>query len=394
MTSVIPFNKPFVVGKELYNIAQSVMNGQISGNGPYARACEKILSQMCGGSHVSMVPSCTAGLELACILIDLKPGDEVIMPSFTFVSTANAVALRGAIPVFCDICPDTFNIDADKIEACITEKTKAILPVHYAGQGCDMVKINGIAKKHGLYVIEDAAQGVGAYQDGKHLGAFGDLAAYSFHETKNIVCGEGGALVINNPDFVHRAEIIKEKGTNRSAFLRGQVDKYTWVDIGSSYLPSELQMAFLLSQLEQVKRITDQRRLAFDFYHEHLAGLEADGHLKRPVVHENNQINYHLYAILCNSLDERSELIDFMKARQIHPVFHYVPLHSSPAGKKYTKTPHDMSVTDHVSSCLLRLPIYYEITPEEMQRVVDGIVDFYAKHPTQKPFASQSLAAP
>lgn len=376
----IPFNKPFVVGKELFNIAQSVMDGHISGNGAYGKACEKLLENLCDGPpRVLMTPSCTAALEMACMLIDLKPGDEVIMPSFSFVSTANAVVLQGAVPVFCDIEEDTFNLDAFKIEACISSKTRAILPVHYAGQGCDMNEILSLAQQHALVVIEDAAQGVGAYHRGHHLGTHGDLAAFSFHETKNVMCGEGGALVINRPAYVRRAEIIREKGTNRSAFLRGQVDKYTWVDIGSSYLPSELQMAFLLSQLEELEQITRRRREAYAHYHQRLEPLERRQCIRRPIVRDENQINYHLYPILCRDLEERTRLIAFLNERRIFPVFHYVPLHDSPAGRRFSKTPHPLTVTASISRRLLRLPIFFDIDVAMIDRVVGGLEDFFGQ---------------
>lgn len=373
----IPFNKPFIAGKELYYISQSVLNGQISGDAHFSRACETLLADLCAGARVMMTPSCTAALEMACLLIDLQPGDEVIMPSFTFVSTANAVTLRGAVPVFSDICPQTFNLDPTRIERCITPKTKAIMPVHYAGQSCDMEAIGEIAETHKLYVIEDAAQGVGAYRHDRHLGTSGDMSCFSFHETKNIMCGEGGALVINREDLTERAEIIREKGTNRSAFFRGEVDKYTWVDVGSSFLPSELQMAFLYAQLEQLSEITQRRRAIYQFYHYHLLSLERRGRIQRPVTLPENQINYHLYPILCRTLAERTDLIKLLKARDIYPVFHYVPLHNSPAGKKLGKTPYPLPHTEEIADRLLRLPVYFEISEPEMQRVVEGIEDFF-----------------
>jgi dTDP-4-amino-4,6-dideoxygalactose transaminase len=373
----VPFNKPFIAGKELYYISRSVLNGKISGDASFSRACESILSELCDGARVMMTPSCTAALEMACLLIDLQPGDEVIMPSFTFVSTANAVALRGAVPVFSEICSDTFNLDPEKLERCITPKTRAIMPVHYAGQCCDMKAIREIADRHGLKVIEDAAQGVGAYHHDRHLGTFGELACYSFHETKNIMCGEGGALVINDPDMAARAEIIREKGTNRSAFFRGEVDKYTWVDVGSSFLPSDLQMAFLYAQLEQLSEITERRRTIYQFYHDHLLSLERRGKLQRPVTLPENRINYHLYPILCKDLAERTAMIQLMKQRDIHPVFHYVPLHHSPAGKRIGKTPFALPITEEAADRLLRLPVYFEIEEAEMRRVIEAIEDFY-----------------
>ncbi|CAM2067588.1 dTDP-4-amino-4,6-dideoxygalactose transaminase [Sulfidibacter corallicola] len=373
----IPFNKPFIVGKELYNIAQSVLNGHISGNGHYTRACSEFLSNLVGGAPVIMTPSCTAALEMALLILDIQPGDEVVLPSFTFVSTANAVVLRGGIPVFCDIREDTFNLDERLLDRCITPKTKAIMPVHYAGQNCDMEAVCGLAAEHGLSVVEDAAQGVGAYDRNRHLGSMGDMACFSFHETKNIMCGEGGALVINRAELQERAEIVQEKGTNRSQFFRGQVDKYTWMEIGSSYLPSELQMAFLYAQLELLEDVTRKRGKAYLVYENGLTDLERQGKLRRPIYLGHNRPNHHMYAVLCRSLAERSELISFLKARNIHAVFHYVPLHNSPAGLKFGKTPYPLTVTEDVADRLLRLPMYYEISEAEQNRVLEGMYDFY-----------------
>jgi dTDP-4-amino-4,6-dideoxygalactose transaminase len=365
------------VGKELYNVAQSVLNGHISGNGQYTRACEKLLNQLCHGGKVMMTPSCTAALEMAFLLLDLQAGDEVIMPSFTFVSTANAVVLRGGVPVFCDVREDTFNLDEGKVADCITEKTRAILPVHYAGQNCEMDALMALARERGLYVVEDAAQGVGAYHRGRHLGTWGDIACFSFHETKNIMCGEGGAVVLNRPELVERAEIVQEKGTNRLRFYRGEVDKYTWVDVGSSFLPSELQMAFLYAQLEQIENITQKREAAFTIYHQHFAELERRGCIRRPIYLEEMRPNHHMYAILCADETERQELIAHLKQVGIYAVFHYVPLHSAPAGLKYGRTPFPLTVTEDISARILRLPMYYEITVAEQLRVVERIREFY-----------------
>lgn len=374
----IPFNKPFISGKELYYIADSVMRGAISGNGYYTKQCEELLSEITSCQRVLMTNSCTAALEMACMLIDLKPSDEVIMPSYTFVSTANAVVLRGATPVFCDIREDTFNLDETKIEACITEKTKAIIPVHYAGQSCEMKAIMSIAKKHDLYVIEDAAQSVGAYQNGVHAGTVGDFGCFSFHETKNLMCGEGGALLINNPEFVEKAEIIREKGTNREAFFRKEAELYTWVDTGSSYLPSELQMAFLYAQLENLHEIEEKRKIAVEYYLLHLKPLEEQGFLKLPIILDNNDVNYHLFAIICRNKKERDGLIEFLKQHEIYAVFHYIPLHSSPEGKKVSRiVGSTLPVTDRVSNCLIRIPVYYEITEEEQRHVVSAIGQFF-----------------
>ena len=307
----IPFNKPFISGKELFYIANSVMRGQISGNGYYTKKCESYLQDFTHCEKVLMTNSCTSALEMACILIDLKPGDEIIMPSFTFVSTANAVVLRGATPVFCDINPQTFNLDETQLQSCLSNKTKAIIPVHYAGQSCEMRYINNFAKNNGLFVIEDAAQSVGAYYHGQHSGTIGDIGCFSFHETKNIMCGEGGALLINNPKFIDQAEIIREKGTNREAFFRREIELYTWVDQGSSYLPSELQMAFLYAQLENIKQVIKRRKKAVEYYDIHLQPLEDRGLLTLPKFLPHNEVNYHLYAILCRSEQERSKLIEY-----------------------------------------------------------------------------------
>lgn len=376
--SPIPFNKPFISGKELFYIANSVMRGQISGNGFYTKKCESYLQEFTHCNNVLMTNSCTAALEMACILIDLKPGDEVIMPSFTFVSTANAVVLRGAVPVFCDINPQTFNLDETQLKACLTDKTKAIIPVHYAGQSCEMRVINDFAKNNGLYVIEDAAQSVGASYYGQHSGTIGDIGCFSFHETKNIMCGEGGALLINNPKFIDQAEIIREKGTNREAFFRKETELYTWVDQGSSYLPSELQMAFLCAQLENIAQVTKRRKKAVEYYNVHLKPLESRELITLPKFFSHNEVNYHLYALLCRNKQERGKLIEHLKARDINAVFHYIPLHSSPAGKKFSRmgVP-DLPVTNAISDCLLRLPVYYDITIEEQNYVVNALNDFY-----------------
>lgn len=375
----LPFNKPFISGKELFYIADSVIKGHISGNGYYTKKCEAYLQEFTHCEKVLMTNSCTAALEMACILIDLKPDDEVIMPSFTFVSTANAVVLRGATPVFCDINPQTFNLDESQLKTCLTNRTKAIIPVHYAGQSCEMKYINDFAKQNNIYVIEDAAQSVGAYYHGQHSGTIGDIGCFSFHETKNIMCGEGGALLINNPEFIDHAEIIREKGTNREAFFRRETELYTWIDQGSSYLPSELQMAFLYGQLENIKQVIKRRKKAVEYYDIHLQPLAERGMLTLPKVLQHNKVNYHLYAILCKNEHERSNLIDHLKSRNIGAVFHYIPLHSSPAGKAHARTAsgEDLPVTNMISSQLLRLPVYYDITIEEQNYVVNALNDFY-----------------
>ncbi|HQN65557.1 MAG TPA: dTDP-4-amino-4,6-dideoxygalactose transaminase [Methylophilus sp.] len=363
----IPFNKPFMTGKELFYIAEAHFNGMLAGDGPFTKKCHAWLEQQTGTKKALLTHSCTAALEMAAILADIQPGDEVIMPSYTFVSTANAFVLRGAVPVFVDIRPDTLNIDETKIEAAITPKTKAIVPVHYAGVGCEMDTIMDIAKRHNLLVIEDAAQGVFATYNGKTLGTIGHMGAYSFHETKNVISGEGGALLINDERFVERAEIIREKGTNRSQFFRGQVDKYTWVDIGSSYLPGEVIAAFLWAQLENAGEITQRRLAIWERYHQGLHALERQGRLHRPIVPSACQHNAHMYYILLESLEARTQLIAQMKALDIYPVFHYVPLHNSPAGLKYGRSNGELPVTEDISDRLLRLPMWTGLEPHHDQ---------------------------
>jgi dTDP-4-amino-4,6-dideoxygalactose transaminase len=354
----IPFNKPYMTGKELWYIAQAHANGHLAGDGSFTRRCNGWLEQRTGAHKALLTHSCTAALEMAAILADIQPGDEVIMPSYTFVSTANAFVLRGGVPVFVDIRPDTLNIDETKIEAAITEKTRAIVPVHYAGVGCEMDTIMAIARKHDLMVIEDAAQGVMASYKGRPLGSIGHLGCLSFHETKNIISGEGGALLINDPELAERAEIIREKGTNRSQFFRGQVDKYTWVDVGSSYLPSELIAAFLWAQMEEADDITRRRLAIWGVYHQWLQGLEESGKLRRPVIPKECVHNAHMYYILLPDLASRTSLIDKLKKQDIHPVFHYVPLHSAPTGVRHGRVHGDLTVTEDHADRLLRLPLW------------------------------------
>jgi dTDP-4-amino-4,6-dideoxygalactose transaminase len=354
----IPFNKPYMTGKELWYIAQAHAQGNLAGDGSFTKRCNAWLEQRTGTHKALLTHSCTAALEMAAILADLQEGDEVIMPSYTFVSTANAFVLRGAVPVFVDIRPDTLNIDESKIEAAITERTKAIVPVHYAGVGCEMDTIMAIARKYGLLVIEDAAQGVMASYKGRPLGSIGHLGALSFHETKNVISGEGGALLVNDPRLAERAEIIREKGTNRSQFFRGQVDKYTWVDVGSSYLPSELIAAFLWAQLEEADAITRQRLALWATYHQWLSEAEKSGIVRRPIVPAHCAHNAHMYYLLMRDLDARTRFIARLKQADIHPVFHYVPLHSSPAGRRYGRAHGDMSVTEDVADRLVRLPLW------------------------------------
>ncbi|MFZ5568883.1 MAG: dTDP-4-amino-4,6-dideoxygalactose transaminase [Thermodesulfobacteriota bacterium] len=374
----IPFNKPFIVGKELYYISQSVLSGQIAGDGLFTKKCHELLERKFNIPKVLLTHSCTAALEMAALLCEVGPGDEVILPSFTFVSTANAFYLRGAKLVFVDIRPDTLNIDETKIEAAITERTKAIVPVHYAGQGCHMGVIMDIARRHNLYVIEDAAQGVNAKYKDKFLGTIGDIGAYSFHETKNFISGEGGAIAINNPKFIERAEIIREKGTDRSKFFRGQVDKYNWVDVGSSYLPSDLLAAFLFAQLENMDKINSQREELYNYYFKALIPLVNDGKLRLPYLSSECQGNSHLFYIILNDENTRDALMAYLKTKGIMAVFHYLPLHLSPIGRSMGYTDGQLPVTETMSGRLLRLPFFYELTSEEQDLVVDSIKGFFA----------------
>lgn len=373
---VIPFNQPFVAGNEIEYIQQAIDNCHLSGNGKFTKKCQAYLEEKVKSHKVLLTHSCTAALEMAAILADIKPGDEVIMPSYTFVSTANAFVLRGAVPVFVDIRPDTLNIDESKIESAITPKTKAIVPVHYAGVGCEMDRIMDIASRHGLLVIEDAAQGfMSSYKD-KSLGSIGHLAAFSFHETKNIISGEGGALLINSPDLVDRSEIIWEKGTNRSQFFQGRVDKYTWVDLGSSYLPSELIAAFLWAQLSSSEFITRRRINAWEKYHKVFSVLESDGKIKCPTIPSSCKHNGHLYYLTLSTSQERANVIETLKSFNIGAVFHYVPLHSSPAGKKYGRTSGDLSITNDISSRLVRLPLYAGLDDRSIDSVIHRVLKF------------------
>jgi dTDP-4-amino-4,6-dideoxygalactose transaminase len=376
----IPFNKPFTVADELANIGSAVRQGHIAGDGPYTRLCHEWLERNLGTRKALLTHSCTAALEMSAILCDLAPGDEVILPSFTFVSTANAFVLRGAVPVFVDIRPDTLNLDERLIEAAITPRTRAIVPVHYAGVACEMDAIMQIAERYALIVAEDAAQGILAEYRGRKLGSIGHLGCLSFHETKNVISGEGGALLVNDERFVERAEIVREKGTNRSKFFRGEVDKYTWVDIGSSYLPSELIGAFLWAQLNHAAEITAKRRALCAAYCAGLAGLEASGRLVLPRPAPDAALaNGHMFYVLARDLAERTALIQHLKARGIYAVFHYVPLHSSPAGLRFGRASGTLVVTDDVASRLVRLPLYYELTESEVGEVVDAVKAFFVE---------------
>ena len=370
----IPFNKPFIIGKEMEYIAQSVQSGQISGDGVFTRKCHSLMQKKFGAKKVMLTTSCTSALEMAALLCGVDPGDEVIMPPFTFVSTANAFYMHGARPVFVDIRSDTLNIDETKIEDAITDRTKVIVPVHYAGVGCEMASIMDIAKRKGLHVVEDAAQSVNAKYKDRYLGTIGDIGAYSFHETKNFICGEGGAIVVNNEDFIERAEIIREKGTDRSKFFRGEVDKYTWVDVGSSYLPSDLLAAFLYAQLENMDNI-DQRRLkVFDYYYNALAPPRDKGHLEVPQ-HRNS----HMFYILLKDEETRDALMNHLKKKGVLAVFHYLPLHLSGIGRSLGYKEGQMPVTESVSGRLLRLPFFYEITEAELAEVSGHVEEFFSR---------------
>ncbi|MBI5249116.1 MAG: dTDP-4-amino-4,6-dideoxygalactose transaminase [Desulfomonile tiedjei] len=375
----IPFNRPFCVGKELYYIAQAVMvDSHISGDGRFTKLCHKWLEETLGTSKALLTHSCTAALEMAAILCDLGPGDEVVLPSFTFVSTANAFVLRGATPVFVDIRHDNLTIDEKLLEQALTPRTKAVVPVHYAGTACEMDEIMSIAASRGMIVIEDAAQALLSTYNGAYLGTMGSFGCLSFHETKNVISGEGGALLINDPAYVERAEIIREKGTNRCRFFRGEVDKYSWVDLGSSFLPSELIGAFLYAQLEHAEQIVKTRRAIFDRYYRQLEPLAEKELLILPIIASRRSSNGHMFYIITRSLEERTGLIRYLKEQDVSAIFHYVPLHSSPAGRKYGRVAGRMDVTDDMSDRLLRLPLYFEMTDKEVDRVVELVWDFYS----------------
>ncbi len=369
----VPFNKPYMTGKELWYVSQAHAKGQLAGDGTFTRQCNQWLEQHIGCSKALLTHSCTAALELAAILCEFEPGDEVNMPSYTFVSTANAFVLQGAVPVFVDIREDTLNLDESLIEAAITDRTRAIVPVHYAGVGCDMDKIMELAEKYGLLVIEDDAQGMQSFYKGRPLGSIGHLAAVSFHETKNIISGEGGALLVNDARFAERAEMIREKGTNRSRFLRGQVDKYTWVEKGSSYLPSELVAAFLWAQMEEAESITRQRLDLWNTYHQWFEDLEQQGRIRRPVVPSDCRHNAHMYYLLLRDIEDRSEFIRRMKEQDVDCVFHYIPLHDSPMGSRCSRASGDMSNTISLSERLVRLPMFVELG-EHQHEVIRKIV--------------------
>jgi len=372
---MIPFNKPHMSGKELYYIADAHFHNILAGDGPYTKRCHQWLESHTGSAKVLLTHSCTAALEMSSLLLNIQPGDEIIMPSYTFVSTANAFVLRGGVPVFVDIRPDTLNIDENLIADAITERTKAIVPVHYAGVSCEMDTILPIAKQHNIKIVEDAAQGVMSTYKGRALGSIGDLGAYSFHETKNVISGEGGCILINDPSLSLQAEIIREKGTNRTQFFRGHVDKYTWQDVGSSFLPGELISAFLWAQLEVAEQITQQRIDIWNEYHRLLESLENRGLLRRPIIPDHCQHNAHMYYVLLSENLPRDEILQKMKSRGIGAIFHYIPLHSSPAGKKFGRASGELVNTDSCAERVIRLPLWIGLNFNQQQEIVIALED-------------------
>jgi len=374
----IPYNKPFIAGNELAYIADAVSRGQLSGDGDYTKKCHAWLENKLGIKKILLTHSCTAALEIAAILCDIESGAEVIMPSYTFVSTANAFVLRGAKPVFVDIRPDTLNINEKLIEQAITRKTKVIVPVHYAGVACEMDVIMDIAKKHNLMVVEDAAQGVDAYYKGRALGSIGDLGCFSFHETKNFISGEGGAIAVNNPALVRQTEIIREKGTNRAEFFRGEVDKYTWQSIGSSYLPSELIAAFLYAQLECAEDITHKRLQIWNRYNEELQPLAQSGDIVLPHIPDNCKHNGHLFYCILKSMEVRERFLKFLKEKGILAIFHYIPLHLSPMAKKMHLNV-DLPVSTDLANRIVRLPIFFMLSEEQQNYIITSVKEFFGK---------------
>jgi len=376
---MIPFNAPPIVGTEIEYMQSAMNSGKLCGDGGFTRRCQQWMEQRFGSKKVLLTPSCTASLEMAALLIDLQPGDEVIMPSYTFVSTANAFVLRGARIVFVDVRPDTMNIDETLIEAAITEKTRAIVPVHYAGVACEMDTIMALAARHNLFVIEDAAQGVMSRYKGRALGTIGHIGCFSFHETKNYTAGgEGGATLINDAGLVERAEIVREKGTNRSQFFRGQVDKYTWRDMGSSYLMADLQAAYLWAQLEAAERINQQRLRIWQRYYDALQPLAAQGRISLPVIPASCEHNAHMFYIKLRDQDDRQALINWMKEAEILTVFHYIPLHSSPAGERFSQFVGDDRYTTQESERLLRLPLFYNLSDNNQSTVISSLLSFFS----------------
>ncbi|MCX6291616.1 MAG: dTDP-4-amino-4,6-dideoxygalactose transaminase [Bacteroidetes bacterium] len=376
MMKRIGFNKPYLTGKEGHYIYQAVLSCKISGDGVFTKKCHDFFESKFGFKKVLLTTSCTDALEMAALLLDIKPGDEVIAPAYTFVSTVNAFVLRGAKIIFADSSRENPNLDVTQLESLITPKTKAIIPVHYAGIACDMDVIMALAKKYNLHVVEDAAQSIDSYYKGKPLGSIGELAAFSFHETKNIISGEGGMLTINDEKYMKRAEVIREKGTNRSAFFRGEIDKYGWVDIGSSFLPSDIIAAFLFAQAEELDNIQEKRKLIWNIYHDRLKSLEEKGKIRLPFIPGYATNNAHMFYIVCKNLEERTNLIEHLKQFQIQGVFHYLSLHKSPFYLSQYSGP-ELPMTDHYSDCLLRLPMYYELTEEDVIRIAETIQNFY-----------------
>ncbi|HEX2015688.1 MAG TPA: dTDP-4-amino-4,6-dideoxygalactose transaminase [Solirubrobacteraceae bacterium] len=374
-TQRIVFNRAHATGDEFENIREAISGGHLSGNGPFSERCTRWLAEQTGCAAALLTSSGTSALEMAVLLAGIGPGDEVLMPSFTFVSGANAVALRGAVPVFVDVSPDTLNLDPELLAAAITPRTRAVLPTHYAGVGAEMQTIGAVAAQHGLIVIEDAAQGILSTYRGRPLGTIGSLGALSFHETKNVTCGEGGALLVNDPELIERAEVAHEKGTDRSRFFRGQVDRYTWVDLGSSFLASDLSAAFLWSQLQRAHAITERRLAIWATYHQRFAALEEAGALRRPVVPGHCRHNAHMYYLLTPGAPQRAAALAGLARRGVMAVFHYVPLHSSPAGRRFGRCAGELPVTDDASARLLRLPLWVDMTDAEVQRVADAVVE-------------------
>jgi dTDP-4-amino-4,6-dideoxygalactose transaminase len=375
MSRSIPFNRPHITGREFERIQEAIDNRHLSSNGPFTRRCQTWLEQRVGSRRAFLTHSCTGALEMAAILSDIGPGDEVILPSFTFVSTANAIVLRRATPVFVDIHPDTLNLDENLVQRAVTPRTRMIVPVHYAGVGCDMDALCAIARRHDLLVVEDAAQGALASVNGRPLGSLGHMAAVSFHETKNVIAGEGGALLVNDDRFVARAEIVAEKGTDRSLFLRGHVDKYTWRDVGSSFQPSEITAAFLWAQFEEAERITQDRLRIWRRYHEAFAPLEAAGRVRRPIIPERCEHNAHMYYLILPTSAMRDHLIAVLNGAGVNAIFHYVPLHLADAGRQFGRTAGSLTHTEALSARLMRLPLWADLSTEDVSFVIDQVVE-------------------
>jgi dTDP-4-amino-4,6-dideoxygalactose transaminase len=372
----LPFNKPSLIGKELGYIADAIIKGQASGNGIYTRKCQQLLEQILGVPKCLLTTSCTDALEMSALLLDIEPGDEVILPSYTFVSTANAYALRGARPVFADIRPDTLNLDENQLESLITNRTKAVVVVHYAGVGCEMDAIASLASRRNIAVVEDNAHGLFGRYKRKNLGTLGAMATLSFHETKNVTCGEGGALILNDPKYIERAEILRDKGTNRGRFFRGEVDKYTWVDLGSSFLPSDILAAFLSAQLEAHEEIQAKRQRVWNYYNEHLWSWAQKHDVKLPTIPPHCEQSYHMFYMILADGNQRDALIRHLKERKILSVFHYFPLHLSAMGRKFGATEGTCPVSESISERLVRLPFYNDLSEAEQERVVDAICQF------------------